>query len=145
VFILKDDKLCKMFEVDLLYIPGGAIDLVDFYRGKITLRRMCLLAIGLPKDSRVHTELIRREFNGEEPWGPSEVMLAAVCDEIRFSNYLTTYGWWLKSEEGKRGPAPTPPERIKPPGFQPEEPEHEMDTTIEFGTRADWDALMALT
>ena len=137
--------LCKKFEVDLLYIPGGAVDLVDFYRGKLSIRRLTLLSMELPEGSRVHKELMRREFDGEDPWGPQELLTAAAVNEIRYSNWLQALVMWQKADEKSRGPAPEKPETIKPPGFQPTESEHEMDTSIEFGTRADWDALMALT
>ena len=131
-----------MFEVDLLY---AGFDLVHFYQGKMSLRRLTLLAMGLPKDSRVHAELMRREFNGEEPWGASEILAAATVDALRYSNYLQQYNMWMRADEKTRGVPPEMPKQIRPPGFQPDEPEHEMDKTIEFGTRADWDALMELT
>jgi hypothetical protein len=132
--------LCKKFEVDLL--PD--FDLVDFYRGKLTLRRLALLAGELPHDSRVHKEMLRREFDGEDPWGPQEILAAATVDELRLLNWIQVRAQWMKADEKNRGPAPEPPERIPIPGYK-QEPQHEMDTSIEFGTRADWDALMALT
>jgi len=88
--------------------------------------------------------MLRREFDGVDPWGPQEILAAATVDELRLSNWIQTRIMWMKADPKDRGPAPEPPERIKVPGYA-QEPEHEMDTSIEFGTRADWDALMALT
>lgn len=98
----------------------------------------------LPEDSRLMRELTRREIDSEErPWTENMMLMVAILNDIRQSNYLQEAAMWARADESKRGPAPEPPEMLTPPGASDK---HTMEPEpLEFATRADWDALMALT
>jgi len=114
VSILKDDVLKRKLEVDLLTM---GIDLLDFYRGKISLRRLCVLASCLDNNSHLMKEIGRRDIGDVVTWSPAEHLACAIANAVRYQCYLTELNLWGKG--GSKGERPQPPEPIHPPGYQP--------------------------
>lgn len=111
--LMRDDELCVLLELDLL----PHIDLVDFYRGKVSLRRLSAAASRLPRTSRVWQELAARDNGGHIPWSQLEYLVAADANANRQIAYLLTFFRWIDTK--KKGPEPEFPEPILPPGYQP--------------------------
>lgn len=84
-------------EADLLRYYG--VDLLDLYRGVLSVRRLGVLVRGLPPQSAT--------VQAAEPdtrWSLTDHLLAAVVDELRLGN-------WLQSKDGhanRNRPQPIP-------------------------------------
>ncbi|GAA3136667.1 hypothetical protein GCM10010466_29350 [Planomonospora alba] len=102
-------------EADLARFYG--VDLVDLYRGRISLRKVYSLVSSLPYDSATHKAVL-----GEAAaWGSIEHLLAATVDELRVSN------WLFQRVNFEQNPPTPAPEPLPRPGLSsaPEpEPEH---------------------
>ncbi len=96
------------------------IDLLDFFRGSITPRRMWVLIKGLVRDSSTNTS---REIGG--PWDLETLLLAAAVDDIRLNNFI------LAAVNSPKGKNPLPmPKPIPRPGVE----ENSPNTTVKkFG------------
>lgn len=86
------------------------MNLVDHYRGKISLRRMIVLVKGLPASSRVRAAMAGDE-NGSR-WGDVEHLLAVLVDSVNFLTQVTAY-----KGSGRKPTGPPPP--LPRPGDEP--------------------------
>ena len=84
------------------------VDLLDFYRGEISLRRLVVFTQNLPKDGEVVKELLFREEGELTFWDEKAYLLADILDEVRVSNYI---GQCLMQRGAKN---PSKPNRPKP-------------------------------
>lgn len=104
-------------EYDLL---ARGTDVLDFYRGRISVRRMITLIKGLAADPNTNTG---REIGG--PWGLDTLLLAAAVDDIRLNNFI------LAAANSPKGKNPLPlPKPIPRPGVE-DQPSN--TTTKKFG------------
>lgn len=69
--MLSDDTTADALEADLLRYYG--VDLLDFYRQSLTLRRLCILVTHLPGDAAVW-----RTVYPDDGWSRTDVLLLAV-------------------------------------------------------------------
>lgn len=81
--VLKDPVRFPLLEADLLQYYN--IDIYDFYRGKIYVRRLVDLMISLPPDSR----LLKRERN--DPLDVNHHLMMNVVDAMNLMNFQTYY------------------------------------------------------
>lgn len=68
------------------------MDILDFYRGKISIRKLVMMLRHLPGDSA----LVCRGYAGDDRWGPVPELLACVADYV----YLLDFHY-LKSKGTK--------------------------------------------
>jgi hypothetical protein len=111
-------------EVDLL---DKGIDLLDLYRGKVSMRRVIAVVKHLPHTSAFMQELGKREVGEAVHWGPTEHLMCAMVNSNRSLEYLTAMLLWAKSDQ--KTPEPKPLDPIYPPGYQPPEEEKPVFTT----------------
>ena len=116
--VLRDTVLSRKLEADL---SDRDIDLVDYYRKKMSKRKLFVLAWELPLSSRLKMELGRREVGDQVLWDHSDYLRAAAANFAAQNAYLSACLVW-QNGEGK-GEKPEVPEMIEPPGYQPPEPE----------------------
>lgn len=91
--LLKDHG--EAIEADLLREYG--VDLLDLWRGRLSLRRVKVLVAGLSQDAR-----LRREVSGPDAdWNLTAHLLALAVD------YLAIMVW-QKSNAGVKSPSPLP-------------------------------------
>jgi hypothetical protein len=105
-------------EADLLRHYG--VDLLDYYRGRLSARRIRVLVEHLPRDS----SLVRELYGDEGKWGLGEHLLAAAVDQLAAGN------WMFASVHAPENAEP--PERPKPiprPGVDEDEPMTQGATT----------------
>lgn len=95
-------------------------DLLDFYRGKISLRRMLVLVSQLPEDGCV----TRRELLG---WTARDYQMANVLDRINRVAYLLECQLWQNSD-GKSKPPELPELVWRPTDVPDESTETQPDT-----------------
>lgn len=108
---------------------GGAIeydlarmgfDLLDWFRGRLTTRRLWALIRQLVEDPETNTA---RAIGG--PWNFDRMLLAAIADDIRLGNYI------LAAANSPKGKNPLPlPKPIPRPGVE-EQPSNQ--TIKRFG------------
>lgn len=110
--VLNDDDLCERLAVDL---RGLGIDLVDYFRKKVTYREIIWCMKHLPNTSLLKQELGRRELGDEVKWDQKDYLSAANANATRDVVYLTSLLVWLKG--GGKGPEPKQHEPIRPPGW----------------------------
>ena len=115
--ILSDRELCRNLEVDLL---EKGVDLLDLYRGKLSIRRVIAIATVLNKDSHLGKILVVREVGPDGEWDANEYFLAAIVNSSRNLEYLTALRMYF--EGGEKGSKPIPPEPVRSPGYQPPKP-----------------------
>ncbi len=90
------------------------VDLLDYYRGKLSARRLRVLISHLPRQAA----LVRELHQEDSEWGLTEHLLAAVVDHLAVGNWLFASA---NSAEGADPPArPVPVPR---PGISPAEPQ----------------------
>lgn len=106
-------------EVDLVQEYG--VDLLDLYRGKLSLRKLILLVVRLPRSSRVVQALGVQEFGEGVRWSEETYFLADIANNARISNWLFQNKMWLQND--KRGTEPKFPELIHEPGYVEPKPE----------------------
>lgn len=82
------------------------IDLLDLYRGKLSVRKLLSLIWGLPHGSALHIAL----HGDEARWTPGDYLLASAVDLLQVSNWLFVQA---NSKKGVRTPFPEP---VKRPG-----------------------------
>ncbi|GAA3473884.1 hypothetical protein GCM10018965_084370 [Nonomuraea roseola] len=84
------------------------IDLLDLYRGKLSVRKLIALLSGLPRGSALH---IATEGDAAT-WSTSDYLLANAVDYLAIGNWLFVSA---NSKKGARNPRPEPVPR---PGSQ---------------------------
>lgn len=105
-------------EADLQRTYG--VDLVDLWRGELTLRRVRVLLENLPPDSTTAYALAGAESGGLEGWRLTDVLLGRLADE------LALYRWQWESyhlNPKKQRPRAQPPSVL--PEVNPKHPEPE--------------------
>ena len=122
--ILKDDVLCRKLEVDLYQL---GVDLVGFYKGEVSVRRMVTFAKEVESDSssRLQKELISRHNYDEGSWNEDTSLLAYIANVTASLHYQQSMDAWGKSD--KKQDKPIAPKLIKPPGWR--EPKKVMSPT----------------
>jgi len=94
------------------------IDLLDFYRGKISLRRLAVIVSCLDNNSYLLKELGKREIGDSIHWDPQTHLVCSILNSTRNLEYLAALGLWSKADPGKRGHQPQAPEPVLPPGYE---------------------------
>ncbi|MGI8310666.1 hypothetical protein [Saccharopolyspora hattusasensis] len=91
--LLADETTAAAIEADLLAYYRA--DVLDLYRGQMSLRRVCVLVAGLPPEARLY-----RVGNPEAAWTRSEVLLLAVERRITalWRDVVTALGATVKNE-----------------------------------------------
>nr|WP_245793367.1 hypothetical protein [Streptomyces pini] len=90
------------------------VDLLDWYRGGLSSRRLAVLIRHLPRDSAVNLA----DHGEAAQWGAAEHLLAAAVDHLAAANWMTAA---LHRDEDDE--PPEYPEPVPRPGQRPEEPE----------------------
>jgi hypothetical protein len=80
--------------------------LLDYYRGKLTLRKTAALAMHLPPGAETW-----REMGGPQAWTGEVFAIAAAVDALRVAN-------WQRTEDAKN--QRNYPEPLQPPKFEHE-------------------------
>ncbi|MGW0698732.1 hypothetical protein ACWD0A_05215 [Streptomyces sp. NPDC002867] len=95
-------------------------DLLDWYRGDLSSRRVAVLIKHLPSDSAV-----QRELHGEAAeWSVSDHLLAAAVDHLAVANWM-----FASVNTGEDDDAPEPPTPVpRPGGPEPDEEDGEGGT-----------------
>ncbi len=95
----------EAIEYDLMRM---GIDLLDFFRGRLSPRRLWVLIKGLANDT---STLTAQEVGG--PWNLETLLLAAAVDDLRLNNYI------LAAVNSSKGKNPLPlPKPIPRPGVE---------------------------
>lgn len=95
------------------------VDLVDFYRGKVSLRKLCVFINCLTEDSLVLTELHSRENDGEGAWNTPTLLGVQTINLLLAIKHYQEIMLWQRSG-GSDSEKPEPPDLIKQPGWKPE-------------------------
>ncbi|GAA0954981.1 hypothetical protein GCM10009560_78960 [Nonomuraea longicatena] len=80
------------------------LDIIDLYRGKLSVRKLLSLLQGLPRGSALHVAITGEEAS----WSPGDYLLAATVDLLQVSNWLFMQA---NSKKGTRNPFPDPVQR----------------------------------
>jgi hypothetical protein len=88
------------------------VDLLDFYRGRLSARRLRVLIRHLPRESA----LVRAVHGPVADWGPVEHLLASTVDELAAANWL-----FVSANLPEHADAPPRPEPVGRPGEEPAE------------------------
>ncbi|MFL6072745.1 MAG: hypothetical protein ACJ73S_05040 [Mycobacteriales bacterium] len=87
-------------EADLLRFYG--VDLLDYYRGRLSARRLRVLLQHLPREAA-----LTRALHGDEAdWGLTEHLLASVVDQVATANWMFAT---VHTAEGSPTPDRPPP------------------------------------
>jgi hypothetical protein len=98
-------------EADLAHYYGA--DLLDLYRGTLSVRKLFALVSGLPQGSALH-----RALRGDAAdWDTNDYLLAAVVDYLAVANWLFIQA---NSKKGTKNPFPEP---VKRPGAKSKDDE----------------------
>lgn len=106
------NRYAEVVEADLL---DQGIDLVDFYRGRVTLRRVVVALRQLPAGARLWKALAPKTGKsdatpGDAAWTGTEHKLAAVFDAVQNVTHV------LQVVHSEKGKAPAAPNRMPRPG-----------------------------
>lgn len=94
-------------EADLLRYYG--VDLLDYYRGTLSTRRLRVLVRHLPRESA-----LVRELHGEAAeWGLAEHLLAGAVDELAVGNWL-----FVAANSDENADVPERPRPVPRPGVE---------------------------
>lgn len=98
-------------EADLLRYYG--VDLLDYYRGRLSTRRLRVLVQHLPRQAA----LVRQMHGEQVEWGLTEHLLAATVDQLAISNWL-----FASAHTPENADPPARPEPLPRPGLDAEAP-----------------------
>lgn len=98
------------------------IDLLDLYRDKLSLRKLLLFAVRLPKTSHLMQAIGQSEHGEAVRWNEDTYFLADCANNLRLANYLFQMKMYLQND--KKGQEPKMPDMIHEPGY--EEPKAEF-------------------
>jgi hypothetical protein len=99
------------------------VDLLDWYRDKLSSRRLKVLIEHLPRDSS-----FAKSLHGEEAeWHLSDHLLAAVVDHLAVSNWM--FATVNRDEDGGEIPYPQAIPRPGPEAVNEEAPKAEPEST----------------
>jgi hypothetical protein len=80
------------------------VDLLDLYRGKLSIRKLLSLLSGLPRGSALHIAT-----EGESAtWGTNDYLMANAVDHLAAANWLFVQA---NSKKGAKNPRPDPVQR----------------------------------
>lgn len=102
-------------EVDL---DDKGIDLLDYFRGTLSLRKLLTHVHLLGKDSLVCQEMRFRDHGEAALWDVNNYELADIKDLLSVTNYWLAVWVQMNSQNGKQVPPPKPAYR---PGMTKEE------------------------
>lgn len=88
------------------------MDLLDYYRGRLSPRRLRVLIRYLPRDSA----LVRAVHGPVADWGPVEHLLASTVDELAAANWL-----FVSANLPENADSPPRPDPVSRPGAEPVE------------------------
>lgn len=80
------------------------MDLLDYYRGRLSPRRLRVLIQHLPRQAA----LVREMHGGDVEWGLSEHLLAAAVDHLAAANWLFASANTPEGTEPPERPEPVP-------------------------------------
>jgi hypothetical protein len=103
--LLRDKEDSDLIEADLQSEYG--VDLVDFFRGKMTARKLLVYIRGLPGSSRIS----KKHGGPDSEWSRLEHFTADVIDLLQIINYNQATALQMKAKHPKRLKAPEPVER----------------------------------
>ncbi|WSF21701.1 DUF5361 domain-containing protein [Streptomyces sp. NBC_01353] len=99
-------------------------DLLDWYRGGLSSRRLFTLIKHLPADGAV-----QRELHGEAAeWSVSDHLLAAAVDHLAVANWM-----FMCVNTGEEDDQPDPPKPVPRPGDADEDGEERGEGSTEEG------------
>ena len=87
------------------------VDLLDYYRGKLSPRRLRVLVQHLPRESA----LVRALHGDAAEWGLAEHLLAGAVDEIAVGNWL-----FVSANSDEHADPPERPRPVPRPGVEAE-------------------------
>ncbi|WP_309235824.1 hypothetical protein [Amycolatopsis sp. SID8362] len=87
------------------------MDLLDYYRGKLTPRRLRVLIRHLPRESA----LVRALHGEAAEWGLTEHLLAGAVDELAVGNWL-----FVAANSAEGADQPDRPRPVPRPGLEQE-------------------------
>jgi hypothetical protein len=90
------------------------VDLLDYYRGTLSARRLRVLIKHLPRDSALVGEL----HGDTAEWGLAEHLLAGAVDELAVGNWL-----FVAANSDENADVPPRPRPVPRPGVDAQEPE----------------------
>lgn len=103
------EEHAEALEADLLRYYG--VDLLDWYRGELSSRRLATLVRQLPRDSA-----FRLAQEGEAAqWSLTDHLLAAVVDHLAIANWMFA----CVNRDEDEAP-PEPPQPVPRPGAEPD-------------------------
>ncbi|WP_340376604.1 hypothetical protein U5640_16800 [Streptomyces sp. SS7] len=107
-------------EADLLEFFG--IDLLDFWRGRLSLRRIAVLVKSLGR--RHGRSSLAAVLDESAEWATSDYLLARISDALEMSNFL-----FIKANSADDNKL-TPPDPIPRPGvdYEAEQPEFDYSS-----------------
>lgn len=97
-------------EADLLRFYR--VDLLDYYRGRLSARRLRVLIRHLPREAA----LVRALHGDEADWGLTEHLLAGAVDELAVGNWL-----FVSANSDEHAERPERPRPVPRPGVEEEE------------------------
>ncbi|MFK4070335.1 hypothetical protein [Streptomyces sp. NPDC029674] len=104
------EEHAEALEADLLRHYG--VDLLGWYRGELSSRRLAVLVRHLPGDSA-----FRLAHEGEvAQWSLTDHLLAAVVDHLAIANWM-----FASVNRDEDEPAPEAPQPVPRPGAQPDD------------------------
>lgn len=100
------------------------VDLVDWYRGQVSFRRLVLCSMMLNDKSFTMRILRRREeeLTDQDPWDEQMSVAVATLNTLQGISYLTELSLWAQQKKPKESDKPKPPDPIRPPGWKPPKP-----------------------
>lgn len=90
------------------------MDLLDYYRGSLTARRLRVLIQHLPREAA----LVRALHGEDVEWGLTEHLLAAAVDQLNTGNWL-----FVSANTPENADPPERPRPLPRPGVEEEESE----------------------
>lgn len=90
------------------------VDLLDYYRGRLSARRLRVLIRHLPREAA----LVRALHGDAADWGLAEQLLAGAIDELAVGNWL-----FVAANSDERADLPDRPRPVPRPGVAEDEPE----------------------
>ncbi|MGW6144617.1 hypothetical protein ACWFRM_23265 [Streptomyces sp. NPDC055144] len=97
------------------------MDLLDWYRGRLSSRRLAVLVRHMPRDSA-----LTRELQGEAAeWGVTDHLLAHAVDQLREGNWM--FATVNRDEEAESLEFPEPLPRPGAQDTEPVAPADELD------------------
>jgi hypothetical protein len=95
-------------EADLLRYYG--VDLLEYYRGRLSARRLAVLIRHLPREAA----LVRAVRGDEVDWGLAEHLLAVAADRLAEGNWMFAAAHTSEGTDPPKRPEPIPRPGVAP-------------------------------